>query len=195
MQTKYIRPFSLILMAGALGALTGCASTSQYALTQAVGPAPSARANNAGNGILEVYSARQPAQVDPNYAVFFEGESFLKNLAYLPAHTDYNIYTPDGKLLKHVQNSQTLGDPEPARVALPAGRYELEAETETSGGLAMVSLPVVVEPSKTTGVHLDGRWTPPANSPSNELVALPNGQIAGWRAELPGLHTVSSQPR
>lgn len=187
---------NLLLFAGALVGFTGCASTPHYALNQPVGPAPSARASTPGNGVLEVYSARQPAQLDPNYAVFFEGESFLKNLAYLPAHTDYNIYAADGKLLKHVQNSHTLGDPQPAQVVLPPGHYQVEAETQTSdGNIATVSLTVVIAPMKTTAVHLDGGWAPPPNSPGSELVALPSGQIAGWRADLPTLHAASSAPQ
>jgi hypothetical protein len=193
MKTDYLH---LIPVVGAVVGLAGCASTPHYALQEPIGPGPEARAETAGDGVLQVYSARQPAHVDSNYAVFFQGESFLKDLAYLPAHTDYSLYAADGRLLRWVQNSRSTGDAQPTMVKLPPGRYQVEAEVETGdGNSATVSFPVVVEPSKTTTVYLDGGWTPAPASIQNEVVALPNGQIAGWRADLSAINTASSFAR
>jgi hypothetical protein len=188
---KYLQP---IFITGALIGLTGCATSNHYALVEPIGPAPGALAQNSEDGVLQVYSARQPAHIDPNYAVFFQGSSALKHLAYLPAHTDYSIYDAAGRLIRHVQNSTALGDANPAQVALPSGRYQVRAEAETGDGdLATISLPVIIESSRTTMVYLDGGITaPPPGSQRNELVSLPNGYIAGWRADLSELRTASS---
>ena len=63
---------------------------------------------------------------------------------YEPAHTDYTIYTQDGKFLERVCNSKGLDDPQPALVPLPPGAYRVKAKARDFG---MVTIPVVIEPA------------------------------------------------
>ncbi len=188
-----MKPLNLIPIAVLVIVCVGCASTSRLTLSQPVGPDPSVPAQTHEGGVLEVFSAFQVAPIDPNLESFFEGESLLKGTEHLPAHTAYRIYDSDGKVLQTVQNSKDLADDQPTLVTLPPGRYQVEAEAETHNReQTLVRVPVVIEPLRTTVVHLAGNWVPPGHYTSADVVALPDGRIAGWRAHLAALHAASS---
>ena len=74
--------------------------------------------------------------------------------------------------------------------------YRIEAEAEAGDqGVIKVAVPLAVEHGKTTVVHLEGDWTPPGNYSDAEVVRLPGGQIAGWRAlELPPAQPQTRNP-
>jgi hypothetical protein len=67
-------------------------------------------------------------------------------------------------------------------VALPPGNYVVKARAKD---YLLVEVPVVIESSRTTRVHLDDQWVPEPGTSANQLVAQPNGSPAGWRAPQP----------
>ena len=70
-----------------------------------------------------------------------------------------------------------------ALVALPAGRYKIEAQAEESGGETInLMIPVIVEPDHATVVHLSEGWRPEGHVANADAVRLPDGGIAGWIA-------------
>jgi hypothetical protein len=108
---------------------------------------------------------------------------FGKNeFLYEPAHTDYTIYNEGGRLLKRVRNARDRNDPEPTLVSLPPGRYQIQAEAEDYAGTLEVRVPVVIQAGRTTVAHLSGGWKPQSQYTRNEVVRLPDGEIAGWLA-------------
>ena len=131
----------------------------------AVGPGPFARpASERGMGDLQVYSEPE--------------EYYQEELSYFP-HTDYQLYTSDGKHLRRVWNHNTHEDETPAVVSLPPGRYVVQAWAEFYG---LVSVPVEIKPNELTKVILQPGWNPGTNVIS-ELVQMPQGYFVGWRAE------------
>jgi hypothetical protein len=152
-----------ITMVGALVWLTGCASP-PIALAP-VGPGPFVSgARVASKGDLEVYTETQEYDED--------------DLAYFP-HTDYEIYTSNGKHLRHVWNHQNHEDESPAIVTLPPGEYEVRAWADSCG---LVSVPVVIKPNETTRLILQPGWQPDGAVAKSDLVQMPNGYFVGWRA-------------
>jgi hypothetical protein len=108
---------------------------------------------------------------------------FGKNeFQYDPAHTDYTIYSQGGALLKRVRNARNPDDGEPALVPLPPGLYDIQAQAEDYARTVEVKVPVVIQAGRTTAVHLAGGWKPHHRYTDNEVVRLPNGEIAGWLA-------------
>ncbi len=182
---KYV---SVRLLATASGLLwlVGCSSVPLARSVQPVGPAPNASAAAVRDGWLRVYSAREPAEIDPSLAERLWDENIGRSdLLYNPAHTDYSIFNQDGTLVERVRNARGVADMDPALVELPPGRYTITAQAEEdSGEVVGVTIPVVIEPGKRTSVHLTGDWRPPGRFVRSELVELPDGQIAGWRAEV-----------
>jgi hypothetical protein len=174
---------SLVIVAAAL-AVGGQALASPPVSLAPVGPKPALGAKELKEGLLQVYSARQSAGVDPNLATFFWNIDFGKNeFLYQAAHTDYTIYGSDGKVFKRVRNARDFNDGTPAQVALPPGNYRVEAEAEDYPGARLrVSVPVLVEGGQTTAVHLGGDWRPGESVKGTELVRLPNGRPVGWHA-------------
>ena len=77
-------------------------------------------------------------------------EYYQEELSYFP-HTDYQLYTSDGKHLRRVWNHNTHEDETPAIVSLPPGRYVVQAWAEFYG---LVSVPVVIKPNELTKVIL-----------------------------------------
>lgn len=165
--------------------LAGCASgNSTLALRQTVGPgpAPTGRPVSGKEGALRVFSARQSAYIDLNEAVFRENNDFGRNdFLYVPAHTDYSIYSQGGRFIERVRNSRDQNDAVPTLVTLPAGSYEVKAEAEVAGSSTTVLLPVKIVSGQDTLAHLEGDWKPGVRAPESELVRLPDGQIIGWR--------------
>lgn len=102
------------------------------------------------------------------------------------AHTDYTIYTPDGKVFQKVQNARGFDDPGPTVVSLPPGRYEVEAAAQDYG---TVNIPMVIEPGKLTVVNLQRTLNPVmASVDRKDAVVLGGDRIIGWRSN------VASQP-
>ncbi len=175
---------SLIIASTAL-CLIGCASPARVGLLEPVGPAPAGHDGAPPDGSLQVYSARQRANVDINELEFRYNNDFGRNdFLYRPAHTDYTIYSSTGKLVEHVRNAQNRNDPQPALVTLPAGRYTIAARAEINGSRMPVEVPVVIEPGRCTQAHLQGNWKPHHPFNNAQVVRLPDGQIAGWRASV-----------
>jgi len=154
-----------LLGAGLVAILTGCAST-PIALAP-VGPDPSAIESTAAKGGLQVFSS-------------LIGRSEGNNPTWYQ-HTDYSIYDLQGKLVKHVNNNDGYYATAPRHVTLPAGRYLVKAQ---ANDYFWVSVPVTIKCGQTTRVHLDDSWRPPVNTPTTELVSLPDGNPVGWEAEL-----------
>jgi hypothetical protein len=143
---------------------------------------------------LAIYSARTPADVDPNMADWRWNNDFGKNdFLYEPAHSDYTIYTQNGEVFKHVRNARDRSDGTPRLVMLPAGAYKVEAEAiDCSSERVKVLMTVVIKPGQTTLAHLQGDWNPPGQYNETELARLPCGRAIGWR--VPEAGYASAQP-
>jgi hypothetical protein len=146
-------------------ALVGCATNSKPLAVAPVGPPPLSSYDTTPKGWLQVFTGTEAHN---------DGDVF-----YYP-HTGYRLLTANEQLFKTVRNSIGIHDETPAFVKLPAGTYIVVAEGDYYG---FVRVPVVIEPGKTTVVHLDGDWKGPAGKAAEaDLVKLPNGEIVGWRA-------------
>ena len=156
MITKYIA----LIGATIIPLLAGC-TTTPIALSP-VGPKPSQPPITYGTGHLRVYS-------DTKTRVVSEDN-------YYP-HTSYIIRDQFGRFIKHVPNHIGYMDEKPTLVTIPAGNYNIVAESSAYG---RVTVPVVIEGGKTTVVHLDRGWKPSLNIPSNEVVRFPDGEAVGW---------------
>ena len=160
----------ILLSAGLVSLVAGCSSTP--VVLAPVGPNPAGSEKTAWNGELQVFSSVAEQTEDQNQA--------SNDFPVWYQHTDYSIYTPAGKLVKHVDNTIGQYERAPRRVALPAGQYLVKAQAKD---YRQVELTVTIERGRTTRAHLDGNWKLPAATPKNELVAMPNGQPVGWRAQ------------
>ena len=156
--------FAAVSLAVSTGTLTACPQP--VFVRDVAGPRP-ARAGES-IGFLKVYSATVQ---NPN------GDN-----TYAYPHTDYSIYTPDGRLFMEVSNAITPVDELPSQVTLPSGHYIVRAQSENMG---TVYVPIVVRTAHTTRLHLErGKdWRDPAICEYPQLlVRLPNGQPIGWKA-------------
>ncbi len=146
--------------------LASCASAP---LTLApVGAGPSARrSSERGLGDLQVYSEPE--------------EYYREELSYFP-HTDYHVFTADGRHLRRVSNHNTDEDETPAVISLPPGQYLVQAWAEFFG---LVRVPVVIKANHLTKVILQPGWNPGTKAARSELVRMPHGYFVGWRAETP----------
>ncbi len=173
--------------------VAGCATSSRVVLQEPVGPCHRIARQGAPDGSLQVYTARQTAVRDINAETFFWNQDFGKNeFLRAPGRTGYTVYAPDGEVVRKVSNAQSGSEAEPARITLPPGAYNVEAEAELSSTAnETVVIPVVIEAGQTTSVDLD----PPAPhqaAPADptQVVQLSDGRIIGCRAQhLVGLHT------
>jgi len=155
---------SLVAFSAAL--LCGCASGQRNLVLEPVGPSEIRAAAPATTGTLVVFSAFDVHA--PNVGDFRDVQS----------HSDYKIYSDDGKLLQVVHNHPRRLDEEPAHVELPPGRYRVVAN---SNGYGVVTVPVVVKADQATTVHLEGgTWSNEANK--KNAVRLPDGEVVGYRA-------------
>lgn len=162
-----IIPFVLI-GAGFVPFATGCISH-PMALAP-VGPEVGKHAMAGTKGYLQVFSATEKsipfASDDPT---FFD------------LHTGYEINDAAGKSVKFVANHMSNMDEWPDTVRLPAGTYNIVAESTCCG---LVTVPVVIANGKTTTVHLDRNWSPPSKTSTNQLVFLPDGEAVGWSSSI-----------
>lgn len=153
-----------ILMGGGIFALfTGCVSK-PMALGP-VGPGVAGQTLPAVKGNLLVFSATEKglpfASDDP---------------ASFNVHSAYDITDTAGNV-QYVPNHASNLDEWPDVVTLFPGHYNLLARSSSCG---LVSVPVVIEKGRTATVHLDGNWRPPGNTPSSQIVSLPDGSVVGW---------------
>jgi len=119
-------------------------------------------------GYLKVYSATY--------------ENLNGDNTFVYPHTDYRIFTPDGRYVMSVSNAITPVDEIPSEVRLPVGHYIIRAKSETMG---TVDVPVVVRTARVTKIHLERckDWCDPAiGEYPHLLVRLPNGQPIAWKA-------------
>jgi hypothetical protein len=149
--------------------LCGCVSDSRRLVLDPIGPESGGRAGlgAAGRGYLRVFSSTE--RHDDGGILYY-------------VHTPYSIYTPAGEHVRGVANSSGYTDQQAATVELPAGNYLVYAQSERFG---QVKVPVQIVGGRLTVVHLEGTGMPfTENMTGAELVRLPDGLVAGRRAEL-----------
>jgi hypothetical protein len=154
-----------VMFSGLLAIAFGCSTARTPVALDPVGPSQPERQAQTATGYLRVYSATAPS---------YDG------VYYFP-HTDYRIYSVEKAFFQQVRNASAMTDEEPALVRLPAGRYIVEALSESYG---LVTVPVVIKDARTTVLRLEHRWSKAAGLPNDDAthVCLPNGQIVGTRA-------------
>jgi hypothetical protein len=156
--TKNICVISIIAL---VGLISGCSTP--LVVTTPVGPRPFGNESTSSTGALEVFSFLTLCS-EGDDPIWFQ-------------HTDYYLCTPQNQVLKHVSNITGKYETAPRRLDLPGGNYIIKAQAK---GYIWVEVPVIVEPGRTTRVHLDGEWIPAANLPKAQIVNGPGGPM-GWR--------------
>ena len=156
MNIKYIS----YLGAAVIPLLAGCAS--KPIAIAPVGPGSVSHSTAKANGYLKVFSDTETREIGDN--------------TYYSTHTGYNIYDEAGKRVEYVANHVGSMDEAPMRVSIPAGNYNVVAQSASYG---RVTVPVEIQAGKTTLVHLnrDGKASP--NAATNDIVRLPDGEIVG----------------
>ena len=150
-------PAALALLAA------GCAATP--VAVAPIGPNPAVLQSTASNGQLEVFSALSGRREGDNPTWY--------------QHTGYYIYSRHGRPLEHVNNTVGYYSQAPSIVALPPGKYIVEARAKDA---LCMKVPVVIKAGEITRVHLDGDWQPSSGASGKELVRAPGGYPIGWRA-------------
>ncbi len=155
---------------GLIPLLASCAS--QPVALAPVGPRPVAWQRllpASGEGRLQVFTATEEYEWDHDVPFF--------------PHSDYQLYTADGKHLRRVWNSLNHEDETPAIIDLPAGNYVIGADAEFCG---RVYIPLVIRPGRLTRVVLQPGWRPSDGFAQSDLVQSPAGYFIGWRAGASG---------
>lgn len=158
----------VLIGAGFLPFVTGCIS--HPTALAPVGPDAGKRAVAGTKGYLQVFSATEKS-------VPFSNDDTVS----FDVHTGYDINDVAGNCVQYVANHMSNMDKWPDTVTLPAGTYNIVAESDCCG---LVTVPVVIENGKTTTVHLDRDWRPPSKTPTNTLVYLPDGEAVGWSSSI-----------
>jgi len=127
-----------------------------------------------GTGYLQVFSSLAVQSDDQNQASNGGNPIWYQ-------HTDYSVYDAEGKRVEHVDNSMGHYSTSPRLVSLPPGNYTVRARGKQ---WLSINVPVVIKAHRTTKVHLDDNWEPPAGTPKTEVVTGPGGYPAGWSADL-----------
>jgi hypothetical protein len=154
-----------IIMGAAVAILaTGC-STTPVAFAP-VGPNPAGFQAVAANGQLEVFSALSECS-EGNNPTWYQ-------------HSDYYLCAPDGRIMRHVDNTTGYYAQDPRLLNLPPGKYMVEARAKD---MLRAEVPVVIKAGEITRVHLDGSWQPSPATPTTELVKAPAGYPVGWRVD------------
>ena len=135
-----------------------------------VGPDAISRVVPGSKGYLQVFSATEKSSAVAS-----------DDYTYFNLHSGYDINDASGKSVKFVPNHASNMDEWPDEVRLPAGNYNIVAESACCG---LVTVPVIIQAGKTTVVHLDRNWWPPSNTPTNQLVYLPDGETVGWSSSI-----------
>jgi hypothetical protein len=140
-----------------------------------VGPNPFAGGSaSIGAGRLQVFSSLAEQSDNQNQGSTDPAPAWHQ-------HTDYNVYDTGGKLVKHVDNTVGHYSTSPRLVSLRPGNYIVRAQAKEEQS---VNVPVVIEPGRTTKVHLDENWRPPEGTQKTEVVSAPGNYPVGWRADL-----------
>ena len=157
----------VILLATTL--IAGCASADHGLTLSPVGPATVQATVPDDKGTLVVYSA---------YDVTAATQGDYEHRRH---YSDYKILSAEGKLLQVVHNDSNTVLREAAQVKLPPGSYQVVAH---ANGYGLVTVPVVIEKSRSTTVHLEGggSWENEIARNQADAVRLPDGRIVGWRA-------------
>lgn len=152
----------------ATGLARGRAADTRELTLAPIGPAAVEKPGAGTNGTLVVYSAY-------DVSAHFQG---IEQHYY---HTDYQLCSKDGHLLRRVHNDSGTVLPGPTGVVLAPGTYRVVAE---ANGYGKVTVPVVIRAGLTTVVHLEGGggWKAGTRPPLDSAVLLPSGQRAGWSA-------------
>jgi len=169
-RSMIMKSLYFLLGAGLASFLAGCAST-PVALGP-VGPNPLSDIGMASEGQLQVFSSLAQESDDQNQGsedpVWYQ-------------HTDYTIRDLHGRLVRRVDNTVGHYSQAPRVVTLPPGRYLVKAHAKD---YLQVEVPVTIERGRTTRVHLDDNWKPPAVAPKRDVVSMPDGTPVGWRAKV-----------
>jgi PEGA domain len=152
-----------ILSAAIAGMAAGCSTP---AVLAPVGPCSASHETSGSNGHLQVYSVTG-AQSEGDDPIWYQ-------------HSAYRIYNREGKCIKYVGNTVGKWDDTPATVTLPQGNYTVTACAE---GYLRVRVPVLIQPGRTTVVHLESGWTPQETPPGIETVRASTSYAVGWRAD------------
>lgn len=143
-------------------------ASAMVVVDQPVGPTPSSAHPAPHVGYLMVYSATEDTSTN--------GDS----IHYYP-HSDYDVFSTDGKRIKSVSNSSSSFDESPAKVILPAGTYKVRARSEKDG---LMMITVIIKTGQTTTLDLDRNNS--GNSQdlaSNDAVRTPSGSTIGYKAK------------
>lgn len=159
---KWIVTNQTLLAAAFLALALGCVHPREFSVAT-VGPAPSSHLSGATNGTLVVYSAwRKTGTDDTDH----------------PVHSSYDVLTESGQAVQHVRNYVTPILDEPASISLAPGKYVVRARVQRYG---FVSVPVVLEPHKTTVLYMDDTTKPDSTGQKPiDPVKLPDGRVIGW---------------
>ncbi len=159
----------LPLVAVAAIFVAGCASSAPALALAPVGPPQHAPTPASAQGTLLVYSAFNTGVPSPNLP------------DDIRQHSDYELRSPDGRLLQVVSNHAGFQSEDPAPVPLPAGNYRITAR---ANGYGLVNVPVVIAANQVTTVHLEGgaAWPDQAALNTANSVRLPHGEVVGWKA-------------
>jgi hypothetical protein len=150
-----------IIGAAVIPFLNGCVS-GPTAL-KPVGPDATSSVESALQGHLLVYTATQA------------GEDYIRgNFLQL---TGYEIKNASGKRFAFVADQDSGWNGSPERVTLPAGTYNVIAESADYG---LVTVPVVVQSGRTTAVHLDRDARTPKPYSPKALVQFSDEEKGGW---------------
>jgi len=162
-----VKLYHVFVLLSGIAFLEGCASFQSGLVLDPVGPAPNASRVPGSNGVLMVFSA-------------FDPHGHFNGSLYRRYHTDYKIFSQDGALLQVIHNdiAGVMDDPKP--VELQAGRYRIVAR---ANGYGWVTVPVLITAHCVTTIHLEGgaSWSKDRVL-AGDSVRLPDGRIAGWRA-------------
>jgi hypothetical protein len=156
-----------LLCAGLALWLAGCVSHS--VTVPPVGPNPNGVQTASSVGFLQVLSRERTRSDDQNQAG--DGEPVWHQ------HTNYRIYDLQGHLVKRVDNAVGHYAQAAELVSLRPGKYVINAPAKD---YPWIQVMVTIEPGRTTRVHLDDKWTPPANTAQGEIVTMPDGNPVGW---------------
>jgi hypothetical protein len=172
---KLLFPANMLLGAALLAR---CISQQHGLVLEPIGPPNVQLARAGSNGTLVVFSA-------------FDTHAHFNDLPYLRHYTDYKITSQDGKVVQTVHNDTGTLLEEPKEVQLPAGVYSVVAR---ANGYGVVAVPVVIRANQITTVHLEGGASWPNNAAllGSNPVRLPDGEIAGWRADTQGAGQTAS---
>lgn len=156
-----MRGIARILGAAIVSMLAGCSTPTP--VLDRVGPAPLKVGSSVAEGRLVVYTA---TEIHP------DGDGTF----YYP-HSSYTIYTPDEQRFKWVENHIGMNDESPTLVTLPAGYYDVHAQSD----FGPVIVPVLIKPFKTTEVNLDSATARMSrNTNDTSVVWIPTGRSRAY---------------